>query len=331
GTWRELTEVANKLAANLTSQLRSIARVTKAVTFGDLSKQIEADARGEILDLKKRVNGMVIRLRALTAEVTRITLEVGSQGKLGGQAHVPNAEGVWFELVTNVNRTCSSLTDQVRSIAVVTTAVAQGDLTQKIQIQVEGEMSTLKAVVNSMVDQLSAFASEITGVVLEVTQGTPGGHTRMEGAQGTWGDLIRNVNKMAFDVINQVRSVSEVTKAVALGDLGKFVNVDVQGEMLELKEMVNLMVAQLSTLANEVTRVSLEAGTEGVLRGQAFVPDAQGMWKVLMDNVNLMAVNLTNRNQVHSIAGATKVVASKDPTKEIEVDVQGEVLEPKEA
>ena len=211
GTWRELTGVVNKLAANLTSQVRSIAKVTKAVALGDLSKQIDVDARGEILDLKNTVNGMVIRLRALAAEVTRVTLEVGSQGKLGGQAHVPDVEGVWFELVRNVshrgivrvslftlsqvNRMCSSLTDQVRSIAKVTTAVAKGDLTQKIEIQVEGEMSTLKGTVNSMVDQLSAFASEVTRVALEVgTQGILGGQARVEGVQGTWADLTRNVN-----------------------------------------------------------------------------------------------------------------------------------------
>ncbi|KAG1856985.1 hypothetical protein DFJ58DRAFT_783872 [Suillus subalutaceus] len=288
GTWRELTGVVNKLAANLTSQVRSIAKVTKAVAQGDLSKQIDVDARGEILDLKNTVNGMVIQL------LTRVTLEVGSQGKLG------DVQGVWFELVRNVNRMCSSLTDQVRSIANVTTAVARGDLTQKIEIQVEGEMSTLKGTVNSMVDQLSAFASEVTRVALEVgTQGILGGQARVEGVQGTWADLTRNVNV--------IRSISEVTKAVALGDLSKVVNVDVQGEMLDLKMTVNSMVAQLSTLANEVTRVSLEVGTEGILGGQAYVPDVQGMWKKV-----------------------TKAVAGGDLTKKIEVDVRGEIKELKE-
>ncbi|KAG2002222.1 atypical/HisK protein kinase, variant 3 [Coprinopsis cinerea AmutBmut pab1-1] len=329
GTWRELTGVVNKLAANLTNQVRSIAKVTKAVALGDLSKQIEVDARGEILDLKNTVNGMVVRLRALAAEVTRVTLEVGSQGKLGGQAHVPDVEGVWFELVRNVNRMCSSLTDQVRSIAMVTTAVARGDLTQKITIQVEGEMSTLKGTVNSMVDQLSAFASEVTRVALEVgTQGILGGQAKVEGVQGTWADLTRNVNKMASNLTDQVRSISEVTKAVAAGDLTKLVNVDVQGEMLDLKMTVNSMVSQLSTLANEVTRVSLEVGTEGILGGQADVPGVQGMWKALTDNVNLMAMNLTN--QVRSIAQVTKAVAGGDLTKKIDVDARGEILELKD-
>ncbi|KAF8490126.1 hypothetical protein F5888DRAFT_1621258 [Russula emetica] len=329
GTWRELTGVVNKLAANLTNQVRNIARVTKAVALGDLSKQIDVDARGEVLDLKNTVNGMVVRLRALAAEVTRVTLEVGSQGILGGQAHVPDVEGVWLELTRNVNRMCSSLTDQVRSIATVTTAVAKGDLTRKIEIQVEGEMATLKTTVNSMVDQLSAFASEVTRVALEVgTQGILGGQARVEGVQGTWADLTLNVNKMASNLTDQVRSISEVTKAVVLGDLSKQVQVNVQGEMLDLKMTVNSMVNQLSTLANEVTRVSLEVGTEGILGGQASVPDVQGMWQVLTDNVNLMAMNLTN--QVRSIAEVTKAVANGDLTKRVEVDVRGEILELKE-
>ncbi|KAL7278312.1 hypothetical protein ACG7TL_008288 [Trametes sanguinea] len=329
GTWRELTGVVNKLAANLTNQVRSIAKVTKAVALGDLSKQIEVDARGEILELKNTVNGMVVRLRALAAEVTRVTLEVGSKGQLGGQAHVPDVEGVWLELTRNVNRMCSSLTDQVRSIANVTTAVARGDLTQKIDIEVEGEMLTLKRTVNSMVDQLSAFASEVTRVALEVgTQGILGGQARVEGVQGTWADLTRNVNKMATNLTDQVRSISEVTKAVANGDLSRTVNVDVQGEMLELKTTVNQMVARLSILASEVTRVSLEVGTEGIMGGQASVPDVQGVWKGLTDNVNLMAMNLTN--QVRSIAEVTKAVAGGDLTKRITVDVRGEMLDLKE-
>ncbi|THU84046.1 hypothetical protein K435DRAFT_929096 [Dendrothele bispora CBS 962.96] len=263
GTWRELTGVVNKLAANLTNQVRSIAKVTKAVALGDLSKQIEVDASGEILDLKNTVNRMVVRLRLLAAEVTRVTMEVGSQGKLGGQANVPDVSGVWWELV--------------RSIAIVTTAVAKGDLTQKIEIQVEGEMATLKTTVNNMVDQLGAFASEVTRVALEVgTQGILGGQAKVEGVQGTWADLTRNVNKMASNLTNQVRSISEVTKAVAQGNLVKFVEVDVQGQ-LHGRSIVHLG-----------------------LGSQAAVPEVQGEWKKLTDNVNLMAMNLTN--QVRSIA-----------------------------
>ncbi|KAH9946794.1 hypothetical protein B0H21DRAFT_693032 [Amylocystis lapponica] len=326
GTWRELTGVVNKLAANLTNQVRSIAKVTKAVALGDLSKLIEVDARGEILDLKNTVNGMVLRLRTLASEVTRVTLEVGSRGKLGGQVHVPDVEGVWEELTGNVNHMCSSLTIQVRSISQVTTAIARGDLSQRISVEAKGEMFTLIRTVNSTVDQLGAFTSEVTRVALEVgTQGILGGQARVEGVQGTWADLTRNVNKMASNLTDQVRSISEVTKAVANGDLSRTVNVDVQGEMLDLKTAVNQMVARLSTLANEVTRVSLQVGTEGVMGGQAYVPGVQGMWKVLSDNVNLMAMNLTN--QVRSIAEVTKAVAGGDLTKRITVDVRGEMLE----
>ncbi|KAG9021381.1 hypothetical protein FRB95_002292, partial [Tulasnella sp. JGI-2019a] len=329
GTWRELTTTVNSLAENLSIQVRAIAKVTKAVAHGDLSKQIEVDAAGEILELKTTVNGMVVRLRNLAAEVTRVSLEVGTQGKLGGQADVPDVEGVWLELTTNVNKMCNNLTTQVRSIAVVTTAVANGDLSQEITIEVEGEMATLKDTVNSMVARLKTFASEVTRVALEVgTMGVLGGQAKVEGVQGTWADLTNNVNKMAENLTQQVRAIARVTKAVAQGDLRQTVEVDVQGEMLDLKKTVNSMVAQLFTLANEVTRVSLEVGTEGKLGGQALVEDVEGMWQVLTDNVNLMALNLTT--QVRSIAAVTKAVAEGDLTKRIEVDVKGEILELKQ-
>lgn len=229
---------------------------------------------------------MVVRLRALAAEVTRVTLEVGSQGKLGGQANVPDVEGVWFELVRNVNRMCSSLTDQVRSIASVTTAVAEGDLTRKVEIEVEGEMQQLKRTVNSMVDDLNAFAGEVTRVALEVgTQGILGGQATVEGVKGTWADLTKNVNKMATNLTDQVRSISKVTKAVAMGNLTQLVDVNAQGEMLDLKITVNRMVEALSVFASEVTRVSLEVGTEGKLGGQADVPNVVGTWKVCVHQI----------------------------------------------
>ncbi|KAJ7718141.1 hypothetical protein B0H16DRAFT_1387856 [Mycena metata] len=326
GTWRELMDEVNTLAANLTTQVRGIAAVTSAVAKGDLSKQIDVDASGEILDLKNTVNGMVLQLRMLAVEVTRVTLEVGSQGKLGGEATVPDVEGVWFELVTNVNRMCLSLTDQVRSIATVTTAVARGDLSQKVTIHTEGEINTLKDTVNRMVDQLSAFASEVTRVAVEVgTAGKLGGQARVEGVQGTWKDLTDNVNKMASNLTWQVRSISEVTKAVANGDLGKTMEVDVSGEMLDLKVTINEMVMRLGNFSREVTRVALEVGTEGKLGGQAEVEGVQGTWKDLTDNVNKMASNLTN--QVRSISLVTKAVAYGDLSKEIDVDVRGEMLD----
>ncbi|KAJ6510922.1 hypothetical protein C8R45DRAFT_965573 [Mycena sanguinolenta] len=326
GTWRELTDEVNTLAMNLTEQVRSIARVTTAVAKGDLSKQIDIAANGEILDLKNTVNGMVLRLRTLAVEVTRVTLEVGNQGKLGGEAYVPDVEGVWSELVTNVNRMCLSLTEQVRSIAIVTTAVARGDLSQKVTIQAAGEINTLKDTVNRMVDQLSAFASEVTRVAVEVgTEGKLGGQAEVEGVQGTWKDLTDNVNKMASNLTGQVRSISDVTKAVANGDLNMTMEVDVSGEMLDLKVTINEMVTRLGNFSREVTRVALEVGTEGKLGGQAEVEGVQGTWKDLTDNVNRMASNLTN--QVRSISLVTTAVAYGDLSKEIDVDVRGEMLD----
>ncbi|WVQ62174.1 uncharacterized protein L199_000312 [Kwoniella botswanensis] len=326
GTWRELTAVVNKLAANLTNQVRSIAKVTKAVAKGDLSETIDVEASGEIAELKTTVNGMVMSLRTLADEVSRVSLEVGSQGKLGGQANVPDVEGVWKDLTVNVNRMCESLTTQVRSIGSVTTAVARGDLSKMIEIEAEGEMAVLKNTVNSMVRQLTIFANEVTRVALEVgTHGTLGGQAVVPGVEGVWDDLTTNVNKMARNLTDQVREIAEVTKSVARGDLTKTVNADVQGEILELKITVNDMVAQLTVFAAEVTRVSLEVGTEGKLGGQADVPNVEGTWKVLTDNVNLMALNLTT--QVRSVAEVTTAVAAGDLSKKIAVDAFGEILE----
>ncbi|KAL1410625.1 histidine kinase osmosensor [Vanrija albida] len=326
GTWRELTNVVNRLAANLTSQVRSIAKVTKAVARGDLSETITVDAKGEVAELATTVNGMVMSLRLLAGEVSRVSLEVGSQGKLGGQAYVPDVEGVWKDLTVNVNRMCHSLTTQVRSIGSVTTAVAMGDLSKTIEIEAEGEMAVLKDTVNSMVKQLTNFSAEVTRVALEVgTQGMLGGQAVVDGVEGVWADLTTNVNKMARNLTDQVREIAEVTKAVARGDLTKTVNADVQGEILELKMTVNDMVAQLTVFAAEVTRVSLEVGTEGKLGGQALVPNVEGTWKVLTDNVNLMATNLTT--QVRSVAEVTTAVAAGDLSKKISVEAFGEILQ----
>ncbi|BEI90238.1 uncharacterized protein CcaverHIS019_0303080 [Cutaneotrichosporon cavernicola] len=326
GTWRELTNVVNRLAANLTNQVRSIAKVTKAVARGDLSETITVVASGEIAELATTVNGMVYSLRLLADEVSRVSLEVGSQGKLGGQAHVPNVEGVWKDLTVNVNRMCHSLTTQVRSIGSVTTAVARGDLSKTIEIEAEGEMAVLKDTVNSMVKQLTIFAGEVTRVALEVgTQGRLGGQAVVDGVEGVWADLTTNVNKMARNLTEQVREIAEVTKAVARGDLTKTVNADVQGEILELKLTVNGMVAQLTVFAAEVTRVSLEVGTEGKLGGQALVPNVEGTWKILTDNVNLMALNLTT--QVRSVAEVTTAVAAGDLSKKITVEAFGEIAQ----
>ncbi|KAJ7266089.1 hypothetical protein C8J57DRAFT_384459 [Mycena rebaudengoi] len=289
GTWRELVDEVNTLVDNLTNQVRSITLVTKAVAKGDLSKQIEVSAKGEILDLKNTINGMVASLRVLAVEVTRVTWEVGSQGRLGGQAFVPDVEGIWFELANNVNRMCLSLTDQVRSIGTVTTAVARGELSQKIMIQAEGEIATLKDTINAMVDRLSALASEVTRVAMEVgTEGRLGGQAKVDGVEGVWKDLTDNVNQMAFNLTIQVRSIASVTIAVAHGDLEKTIDADVNGEMLDLKVTINEMVARLRHFSREVTRLAAEVDMDGKLGDQAEVEGVHGTWKDVTDNVNKM-------------------------------------------
>ncbi|KAG1298269.1 hypothetical protein G6F66_001863 [Rhizopus arrhizus] len=329
GTWKDLTDNVNNMAANLTSQVRSIAEVTKAVAMGDLSKKIEVETRGEIFDLKNTVNNMVDQLNVFAAEVTRVAREVGTEGKLGGQATVPNADGTWKDLTDNVNTMATNLTTQVRSIAVVTKAVALGDLSKKIEVESGGEILDLKNIVNDMVDQLRVFASEVTRVAREVgTEGKLGGEAIVPTVSGTWKDLTDNVNTMAANLTTQVRSIAEVTKAVARGDLSKKIDVETQGEILDLKNTVNNMVDQLNVFAAEVTRVAKEVGTDGKLGGQALVPNVDGTWMDLTDNVNHMATNLTN--QVRSIAEVTKAVALGDLSKKIEkieVESGGEILD----
>ncbi|CAO3638776.1 unnamed protein product [Cunninghamella blakesleeana] len=329
GTWHELTNNVNIMAANLTSQVRSIAEVTKAVANGDLSKKIEVESGGEILDLKNTVNNMVAQLRIFASEVTRVSKEVGTDGKLGGQANVPNVAGTWYELTDNVNIMAANLTSQVRSIAEVTKAVALGDLSKKINVESGGEILELKNIVNNMVDQLRIFASEVTRVSKEVgTEGKLGGQATVPNVDGTWKDLTDNVNTMATNLTTQVRSIAVVTKAVAKGDLSKKIEVESGGEILELKNIVNDMVDQLRIFSLEVTRVSKEVGTEGKLGGQATVPNVDGTWKDLTDNVNTMASNLTT--QVRSIAVVTKAVANGDLSKKIMVDVRGEISDLKD-
>ncbi|KAI9364781.1 hypothetical protein BD770DRAFT_469190 [Pilaira anomala] len=329
GTWKDLTDNVNTMAANLTTQVRSIAQVTKAVAKGDLSKKIDVETRGEILDLKNTVNSMVDQLNVFASEVTRVAKEVGTEGKLGGQALVPNVDGTWMDLTDNVNQMAANLTSQVRSIAEVTKAVALGDLSKKIEVESGGEILELKNIVNDMVDQLRVFASEVTRVSKEVgTEGKLGGQAVVQGVAGTWHELTDNVNIMAANLTNQVRSIAEVTKAVALGDLSKKIEVESGGEILELKNIVNNMVDQLNVFASEVTRVAKEVGTEGLLGGQAVVPNVGGTWMHLTDNVNHMAANLTN--QVRSIAEVTKAVANGDMSKKIEVESGGEILELKD-
>ncbi|MDP9842408.1 HAMP domain-containing protein [Streptosporangium lutulentum] len=329
GTWKALTESVNVMADNLTAQVRSIAEVTTAVAKGDLSQKIRVDARGEILELKETINTMVDQLSAFADEVTRVAREVGTEGQLGGQATVRGVSGTWKDLTDNVNVMASNLTGQVRSIAQVATAVAKGDLSQKINVEAKGEVAALAQTINTMVDTLSAFADEVTRVAREVgTEGELGGQARVPNVAGTWKDLTDNVNSMANNLTNQVRSIAQVTTAVARGDLTRKIDVDARGEILELKTTINTMVDQLSSFAAEVTRVAREVGSEGRLGGQAEVEGVSGTWKRLTENVNELAGNLTR--QVRAIAEVTSAVTSGDLTRSITVDASGEVAELKD-
>src|SRR6516162_2047115 len=326
GTWRDLTDSVNSMAGNLTGQVRDIAQVTTAVAKGDLSQKITVDARGEILELKNTVNTMVDELSAFADEVTRVAREVGTEGRLGGQARVPGVGGTWRDLTDSVNFMAGNLTSQVRAIAQVATAVAEGDLTQKVSVDARGEIMELKETINTMVDQLSLFADEVTRVAREVgTEGNLGGQVRVRGVSGTWEDLTDNVNVMASNLTAQVRSISQVATAVARGDLSQTITVEAKGEVAALAESINSMVDTLGAFAGEVTRVAREVGTEGMLGGQATVPNVAGTWKDLTDNVNSMANNLTS--QVRNIAQVTTAVAQGDLSKKIDVDARGEILE----
>jgi HAMP domain-containing protein/signal transduction histidine kinase len=329
GTWKDLTDNVNFMASNLTSQVRDIARVTTAVARGDLSQKITVDVKGEILELKDTINTMVEQLRSFADQVTRVAREVGTEGKLGGQAEVLGVSGTWKGLTDSVNFMASNLTAQVRNIAHVATAVANGDLSQKVTVDVKGEISELKNTINTMVDQLRGFADEVTRVAREVgTEGKLGGQAQVPGVAGTWKGLTDNVNFMASNLTSQVRDIAHVTTAVARGDLSQKISVDVRGEILELKNTINTMVDQLSSFADEVTRVAREVGTEGKLGGQAQVPGVAGTWKGLTENVNSMASNLTG--QVRNIAQVTTAVARGDLSQKITVDVKGEILELKD-
>ena len=326
GVWKDLTDSVNQMAGNLTAQVRNIAEVTTAVAKGDLSKKITVDVQGEILELKNTINTMVDQLNSFSSEVTRVAREVGTDGKLGGQAEVKGVAGTWKDLTDSVNQMASNLTGQVRNIAEVTTAVARGDLSRKITVDVKGEILELKNTINTMVDQLNSFSAEVTRVAREVgSEGKLGGQATVKGVGGVWKDLTDSVNQMGSNLTAQVRNIAEVTTAVANGDLSKKITVDVEGEILELKNTINTMVDQLNSFASEVTRVALEVGTEGKLGGQAKVQGVGGTWKDLTDSVNQMGSNLTA--QVRNIAEVTTAVANGDLSKKITVNVEGEILE----
>jgi len=324
GTWKDLTESVNFMASNLTGQVRNIAEVTKAVAAGDLSKKVTVDVKGEILELKNTVNTMVDQLRSFASEVTRVAREVGTEGILGGQADVKGVSGTWKDLTESVNFMAGNLTSQVRNIAEVTTAVAAGDLSKKITVDVKGEIEELKDTINTMVDQLRSFAAEVTRVAREVgTEGSLGGQARVEGVSGTWKDLTDNVNLMASNLTSQVRGIAQVVTAVANGDLKLKLKVDAKGEIAELAETINSMTDTLATFAEQVTGVAREVGVEGQLGGQAKVPGASGIWKGLTENVNQLAANLTT--QVRAIAEVAVAVTKGDLTRSITVQAEGEV------
>src|ERR1700757_1994844 len=326
GVWKDLTDSVNLMAVNLTAQVRNIADVTTAVAKGDLSKKITVDVKGEILELKNTINTLTDQLNSFSSEVTRVALEVGTEGKLGGQAQVKGVAGTWKDLTDSVNQMASNLTGQVRNIAEVTTAVAKGDLSRQITVDVKGEILELKDTINTMVDQLSSFGSEVTRVAREVgSEGQLGGQANVPGVGGTWKDLTDSVNKMADNLTSQVRNIAEVTTAVAKGDLSRKITVNAKGELLELKDTINTMVDQLRGFASEVTRVAREVGSEGKLGGQATVEGVDGIWKDLTDSVNQMGSNLTA--QVRNIAEVTTAVAKGDLSRKITVDVKGEILE----
>ncbi|HEX5495917.1 MAG TPA: HAMP domain-containing protein, partial [Mycobacteriales bacterium] len=329
GTWRDLTDSVNSMAGNLTGQVRNIAQVTTAVAGGDLSQKITVDARGEIAELKSTVNTMVDRLSAFAEEVTRVAREVGTEGRLGGQALVRGVSGTWKDLTDSVNVMADNLTSQVRNIAQVATAVARGDLTQKITVEAEGEVAALAQTINVMVQTLRAFADEVTRVAREVgTEGNLGGQAAAPNVAGTWKDLTDSVNVMADNLTNQVRSIAEVTTAVARGDLTQKIDVAARGEILELKTTINTMVDTLRAFADEVTRVAREVGSEGRLGGQAEVEGVAGTWERLTESVNELAGNLTT--QVRAIAEVATAVTRGDLTRQITVDASGEVAELKD-
>ncbi|HYL07135.1 MAG TPA: HAMP domain-containing protein, partial [Candidatus Udaeobacter sp.] len=331
GAWTSTVYAVNDLVDDLVRPNSEMARVISAVANGDLSQTMALEIKGrplqgQFLETAKTVNTMVDQLRSFSSEVTRVAREVGTEGKLGGQAQVRGVGGVWKDLTDNVNLMAGNLTSQVRNIAEVTTAVQQGDLSKKITVDVRGEILELKQTINTMVDQLNAFAGEVTRVAREVgTEGKLGGQAEVRGVGGVWKDLTDNVNLMAGNLTSQVRNIAQVTTGIANGDLSKKITVDVQGEILELKNTINTMVDQLNAFGSEVTRVAREVGTEGKLGGQAQVRGVGGVWKDLTDNVNIMASNLTR--QVRNIAEVTTAVQQGDLSKKITVDVRGEILE----
>src|SRR5690349_16671452 len=324
GTWRDLTETVNAMAGNLAVQLRDVGGGATAIANGDPTRKITVEARGEILQIKDVINKMVDQLSSFAAEVTRVAREVGTEGKLGGQADVRGVSGVWKDLTDNVNFMASNLTKQVRGIVKVVTAIANGDLSQKFVLEAKGEVAALAETINSMTDTLRTFADQVTTVAREVgVEGKLGAQARVPGAAGTWKDLTDNVNFMASNLTKQVRGIVRVVTAVANGDLNQKFVLEAKGEVAALAETINSMTDTLRTFADQVTGVAREVGIEGKLGGEATVPGVAGTWKDLTDNVNFMASNLTK--QVRGIVRVVTAVANGDLNQKFVLEAKGEV------
>ena len=326
GMWNDLTVNVNAMANNLTRQVRDIAEVTTAVARGDLTQKVRAECKGEIAELKNTINAMVDQLRQFAQEVNKIAKEVGTDGQLGGQATVHGVEGTWKALTENVNGMAKNLTTQVREIAEVTTAVARGDLSKKVEAEVKGEILALKSTINGMVDKLSTFAFEVSRVAKAVgTEGTLGGQAEVQNVEGKWKDLTDNVNVMARNLTNQVRSISTVTQAIALGDMSQRIEVEAQGEIQTLRDTINDMVTRLDAWSLAVKRVARDVGVDGIMGGQAEVDGITGRWKEITTDVNIMAQNLTS--QVRAFGDISNAAMNGDFTKMITVEASGEINE----
>ena len=326
GMWNDLTVNVNAMANNLTAQVRDIAEVTTAVAKGDLTQKVRAQCKGEILELKSTINSMVDQLRQFAHEVTKIAREVGTDGRLGGQATVHGVEGTWKDLTENVNGMAMNLTTQVREIAEVTTAVAKGDLSKKVEAEVQGEILALKITINTMVDRLSTFAFEVSRVAREVgTEGTLGGQAEVQNVEGKWKDLTDNVNVMAGNLTNQVRNISDVTQAIARGDMSQRIKVAARGEVRTLRDTINDMVTRLDAWSLAVKRVARDVGVDGKMGGQAEVEGITGRWKEITTDVNIMAQNLTS--QVRAFGDISNAAMNGDFSKMITVEASGEINE----
>ncbi|MBO0356784.1 HAMP domain-containing protein, partial [Hymenobacter sp. BT186] len=329
GFWRDMINNINGLVDSIAVPVLEVGKVLKNISKGNLDETFQIPVSGDFKVMAETINKTIDNLNLFAGEVTRVAQEVGTEGKLGGQASVPNVGGVWKDLTDNVNTMASNLTSQVRDIANVATAVAKGDLSQKMTVDVKGEVLELKNILNQMVDSLNIFGDEVTRVALEVgTEGKLGGQASVPNVRGTWKDLTDNVNYMASNLTSQVRDIANVANAVAKGDLTQKMTVDVRGELLDLKQNLNQMVDSLNLFAGEVTRVALEVGTEGKLGGQASVPNVAGVWKDLTDNVNFMASSLTL--QVRDIANVATAVAKGDLSQKVTVELKGELLDLKQ-